>query len=589
MNSFPTMLTRCMTMTAVATLALGAAGCSAVDRAGGSAADPVTTLRMAQESGGVPTQLQAWADLVEKDSGGSLKIQFRNDWRRGETAFETGTISDVKAGKVDLGWVGVRAFDLVGDTDFQALLAPMLVDSHDLQAKVFEEGIPEGMLAGVSDLGVRGVAVLPGPMRKVLGVTKPYRGPSDFRGAVVGMQNSALSRQSLEALGATTKAEPGGASLDGLDAYEQQLSSINSNGYVAKSKYVTANLNLWPRPLAIIGNPQAIAALSDSQRAAIDKASASAVTAALDASRAEDKDGAAQLCQQGMQIMEASDAELAALAKAEQPVYDEIAANSRAAGWLQRIRSIKGSLSLGPDTASCGATSSAPADAVSGDYRATIDWPHVDVAPECAPGPPEGRSRDVYELSLHNGMVNMQVRIGGPNATPEHAYTGTYRVFRDKIELTDDNTTLTADFDVDKQRLVLSNMTGGQCGDAAVWTTSPWARANASADELAGTWTTTLRAGDWKDAGIDGPDGRFTLTFADGYVTVTGPDGSIGYRAAYDAFRGVVVTSGNEDRLRASYRVNGNQLMISDLSLNGSHQPNPYIVVWTTHPFSRQR
>lgn len=92
-----------------------------------------------------------------------------------------------------------------------------------------------------------------------------------------------------------------------------------------------ANLNLWPRPLAIIANPKATAALRDSPRAAIEKASASAVTAALDASRAEDKDGAAQLCPQGMQMVEASDAQPAALAEAEQPVYDQIATNSRAA------------------------------------------------------------------------------------------------------------------------------------------------------------------------------------------------------------------------------------------------------------------
>jgi TRAP-type C4-dicarboxylate transport system substrate-binding protein len=543
---------------------------------------------MAQANDGVPTQLQAWADLVAKDSGGSLKIQFRNNWRRGETANETGTISDVRAGKVDLGWVGVRTFDLAGDTDFQALLAPMLVDSHDLQAKVFQEGIPEEMFAGVSDLGVSGVAVLPGPMRKVLGITKPFRAPRDFRGTVVGMQSSALSQQSLEALGATTKAEPSGASLDGLDAYEQQLASINGNGYVAEAKYVTANLNLWPRPLAILGNREAIAALSDSQRAALEKASVDAVMPALDASRAEDTDAGQQLCQQGMQMVDASDAQLAALAKAEQPAYDEIAANSRSAGWLQRIRTLKSSLSVGPDTASCHDTTSAPDDAVSGDYRATIDWPHVDVAPECVPDPPEGRARDVYELSLHGGMVSAQVRIGGPDAPPEHAYSGTYRVFRDKIELTD-NTPLTADFEVDDRRLVLSNMTGGQCGDAAVWTTSPWVRTNKSADELAGTWTTTLSTSDWEDAAMDGPAGTFTLTFADGHVTVTEPSGTIGYRAAYDAFRGLVVTSGNEDELRASYRVDGDQLVISDLTLNGSDEPSPYTVVWTTHPFSRQR
>src|SRR5215212_3872950 len=473
MNSFPTMLSRCTTVTALAALAMASAGCSAVDRAGGKAADPVTILTMAQANDGVPTQLQAWANLVKKDSGGSVMIQFRNNWRNDETANETGTISDVEAGKVDLGWVGVRAFDLMGDTDFQALLAPMLVDSHELQGKVFEAGIPDEMLAGVSDLGVSGVAVLPGPMRKVLGITKPFRAPRDFAGTVVGMQRSELSRKSLEALGATTKAEPSGASLDGLDAYEQQLASINGNGYVSEAKYVTSNLNLWPRPLAIIGNSDAIAALTDSQRAALKNASAAAVPAALDASRNEDAGAADELCQQGMRMVDASDARLAALIKAEQPVYDEIAADADSAGWLERIRALKRSVSVSPDTASCDETSST------------------------------------------------------------------------------------------------------------------------SADELAGTWTTKLSNNDWHDAGMEGPmegpAGEFTLTFADGYVTVQGPDGLIGYRAAYDTFRGLVVTTGNEDELRASYRVDGDHLILSDLTLNGSDRPSPYSVVWTTHPYSRQR
>jgi TRAP-type C4-dicarboxylate transport system substrate-binding protein len=588
MNSFPMTLTRCTTVIACATLAVGAAGCSTVDRAGGKAADPVTTLSFAQANDGVPAQLQAWADLVRKDSHGSLQIEFRNNWRQGQTANEAGTIADVRSGQVDLGWVGARAFDLLGDTDFQALLAPMLVDSHDLQGRVFKEGIPQQMLEGVSDLGVDGVAVLPGPMRKVLGISRPFRSPGDFRAAVVGVQESELSRKSLEVLGATTKAEPSGANLDGLDAYEQQLASINGNGYVSEAKYVTGNLDLWPRPLVIIGNPDALAALTDSQRAALTKAGADAVTPALDASRAEDEDAAGQLCQQGMHLVAASDAQLAALSKAEQPVYDEVAAEVTSAGWLQRIRSLKSALSVAPDTASCDSAPSAADDAVSGEYRATIDWRHADVAPECAPGPPEGESRDVYELSLHGGIVNLQVRIGGPDATPEHGYTGTYRVFRDKIELTD-NTPLTADFDVSGNRLVLSNMTGGQCGDAAIWTTSPWVRTNRGADELAGTWTTRLSASDWKDAGMDSSAGEFTLTFADGYVTVTEPSGTIGYHATYDAFRGLIVTAGSEDDLRASYRIDGNRLLISDLTVNGSHRPSPYTVVWTTHPFTRQR
>ena len=352
MNSFRTMLT----LATLAALAAGTGGCTKVDRAGGDAADPVTTLSFAQPNGEPPAQLQAWADQVEQASDGSLQIDFKNAWRAGQTDYETGTIADVKAGEVDLAWVGARVFDRVGVTDFQALLAPMLVDSHELQAAVFEEGIPEEMLAGVQDAGVTGVGVLPGPMRKVLGVDKPFLEPDDFRGAVVGMQDSALTQATMETLGATTKAEPSGATLDGLDAYEQQLASIQGNGYAARARYVTGNLDLWPRPLVLIANPDTFDALSDEQQAVLSRASTDAIPPALDASRAEDEDAVKPLCQQGMLLVEATDEQLGALARAWQPLYDELATDPDTAGWLDRIRALKESVGAGPDAATCPST-----------------------------------------------------------------------------------------------------------------------------------------------------------------------------------------------------------------------------------------
>jgi len=587
MNSFRTMLT----LAAVAALAAGAGGCTDVDRAGGTAADPVTTLTFAQPNDEPPAQLQAWADQVAQASDGSLAIDFKSSWRHGQSDNETATIADVKAGEVDLAWVGARVFDRVGVTDFQALLAPMLVDSHDLQAAVFEEGIPEEMLAGVQDAGVTGVGVLPGPMRKVLGVDKPFLAPADFRGAVVGMQDSALTQATMEALGATTKAEPTGAELDGLDAYEQQLASIQGNGYVNRARYVTGNLDLWPRPLVLVANPDTYDALSDEQREVLRRASTDAVLPALDASRAEDDGAVNPLCQQGMLLVEATEEHLDALAKAWQPVYDDLSADPSTAGWLERIRALKESVGARSDTAVC--SSDQPPgngdDPVAGDYVATIDWPNVDVPESCQPGPPEGDGSNVYELSLHDGIVSLSVRIGGPEAPAEHGYSGSYRVFRDQIEL-EDNTPLTAHLDVDAERLVLSDMTGGQCGDAAIWTTSPWVRVDKSAasDELDGTWTTRLSAGDWREAGLQGPAGTFTLTFDDGYVVVTDPEDEIGYQARYSAFRGSLVTSESPDELRVSYRVDGDQLVLSDMSLNGSEEPSPFSVVWTSKPFTRQ-
>ena len=104
----------------------------------------------------------------------------------------------------------------------------MLVDSHDLQAAVFEAGIPEQMLQGLEDIDLAGIGVLPGPMRKVLGVSKPFLTPADFAGAVVGLQDSGVAAQTMLAVGATPSAVPTSADLDGLDAYEQQLASIET-------------------------------------------------------------------------------------------------------------------------------------------------------------------------------------------------------------------------------------------------------------------------------------------------------------------------------------------------------------------------
>ena len=85
--------------------------------------------------------------------------------------------------EVDLGWVGTRVFDTLGVKSFQALTAPMLVDSYALENAVIESGITEEMMEGLDELGVVGLGVLPDGLRKPIGVTGPILGPADWRGS----------------------------------------------------------------------------------------------------------------------------------------------------------------------------------------------------------------------------------------------------------------------------------------------------------------------------------------------------------------------------------------------------------------------
>ena len=155
---------------AASAIPLTACSGSRSDKAGGAEERDPVVLEFASFTSDIPPQLQEFAGEVARRSGGTLRIEFEPEWRVGDPDAERGTIEDVKAGKVDMAWVGARVFDRLGVRNFQGLLAPLLVDSYELEARVFESGIPADMLDGVGELGVVEIGVLPGQIQRLLGV-----------------------------------------------------------------------------------------------------------------------------------------------------------------------------------------------------------------------------------------------------------------------------------------------------------------------------------------------------------------------------------------------------------------------------------
>src|SRR5688500_4386875 len=164
----------------LAALATVLPGCSnSADKAGGAAAGEVRVLRLA--NGNLrPDELQVFADEVRRRSGGALRIEFANEWRLRQVGYEHGLIDDVKRGEAELGWVGARAFPALGVHSFDALLAPLLVDSYALERRAIEQ-LGERMLAGAAAAGVHPVALLPGPLRRVV-AREPVSRPGDLAG-----------------------------------------------------------------------------------------------------------------------------------------------------------------------------------------------------------------------------------------------------------------------------------------------------------------------------------------------------------------------------------------------------------------------
>lgn len=453
-------------------LLLAACGGSGDDKAGGAAKKKPRVLTMANPNHGEPpAQLSSWAEEVSRLSGGTLAIKFKNGWRTGEARYEAGTLGDVRGGKADLAWVGARVFDTVGVTSFQGLVAPLLIDSYELEAEVFERGIAERMLDGVGELDLVGIGVLPGPMRKLLGVSQAFVRPEDFAGEVVGLQDSAVAEETMRALGATPRAVPSSAKLDGLDAYEQQLSAIETNGYDRGAKYVTANVNLWPRPLVLVMRKGAFESLTDEQQSALRDAAAAAIPSALSASRAEDTEAAPVLCRRGMTLAVASASDLAALRNAVAPVYAELAADPETKSAIDEIGDLKADLAASAEAPVCApdkhASSASPIP--DGTYQTTLtkaDWLAAGISEEEA-------SR--WTAGVHTMIFDAgQLTILEPNGEP--GFRASYTVFRDQITAGDSSDKITAHWSLEGDTLRFTDLRGGGFPFVVTWESHPWRR-----------------------------------------------------------------------------------------------------------------
>ena len=514
---------------AASAILLAACSGSSNDKAGGAdQAEPRVLTLANPNKGAPPTQLDGWAEEVGRLSGGTLEIQFKNSWRLGEPLYEAGTLEDVEAGKVDMAWVGSRAFDTVGVTSFQALGAPLLVDSYDLEGKVFENGIPEQMLEGVSELDLVGLGVLPGPMRKVLGVSKPFVRPGDFAGEVIGLQDSAVADSALRALGATPQPVPSSAALDGLDAYEQQLPSIAGSGYDTQAEYVTANVNLWPRPLVIVMGKEAFESLTDEQQSALRDAAAAAIPEALAAARADDEEATGILCRRGLTFAAASESDLSELRGALEPVYAELSSDEDTSAYVAAIEDLKTEIAASAEAPVCDSADAKPASSAfpEGTYESTItedDWQDG------------AGTTGTFRMEFDFGEVTV---YDPPNG--DVGFSGTYTVFRDQFEMNGTEDTITARWSLDGKQLMFKDIevcTYSSCEPSSdtdpyvvVMGSHPWIRVEPNATPIDGVYEFTTTAEELLAAGSATAElenyGKYRWTLDEGRFEMTQRNGA---------------------------------------------------------------
>jgi TRAP-type C4-dicarboxylate transport system substrate-binding protein len=317
----------------VAAVAVGLAasrlGGGPSNRAGGANRSKAVVLTLASHETGA--DVRDWAEAVRRLSHGSLRIVVKGNWRRREVDYEKGTIADVRSGRVDLASIPVRAYDSIGVRSFQGLLAPFLIDSYALQERVLASRLPTQMLAGAHRLGVVGVALLPGPLQRVLSIGDPTLAPPDYYLQEVGIHRSDVAASTFRALGTLATELAGGEVTPDVRGIETGLVELVANRYnrITADETLPANVTFWPRAGSVVMNDKAFAALTPKQRQALEGSAGAALAPATKRLEHDERGALAVICRSAnrrgaLAFLTATPSDLAALRRAVTPVYDKV-------------------------------------------------------------------------------------------------------------------------------------------------------------------------------------------------------------------------------------------------------------------------
>lgn len=306
-----------------------------VDKAGGPVTVAPINLKMANTRSAQP-----FLDELAKVSGGALQLTAESGFDGATKSIEVSALQAAQSGKVDIAIVPTRAFPFVGVTSFDALMAPLLIDNMELQQQVINDSVASEMVDGVKSAGFAGIGILPGGILVPDGISRPLLGPATYSGARIAYSASPIAKQSLEALGAIpVEAAFDGQDVSGFDGLALMADAIDDG--VVRS--ITANVGLWPRPIAIVANAHSWTKLTETQRGWLLQAAKDAV--ADTASRYPSTENLTGMCRRNkVKIISASEHQVAQLRRAVSPVYDSLRSNQTTAAYLTRIQAIKDSL-----------------------------------------------------------------------------------------------------------------------------------------------------------------------------------------------------------------------------------------------------
>ena len=387
-----------------AMLVVGCSGPGTGKAGGAPAAAPTGTITLTFASADLLPVDAMFANLVNQDSGGHLKLRtVQYDYN--SASVDQTIAADLKKGKVNVADVGSRAWESLGINAFRAYQEPFLIGSRELLDGAVTGTVATGLLATLKPAGITGLAIAPDSVRYLYS-TRPLTTPAQFNGAKIRINDSATTSEVLTALGATpvTGIPSGSATVqalrDGrLTAIESNPVNAMMNGYLKAAPYVVVNAPLFAKTVTFAVNSAQLARLpardADWLRQAAQQAAASEATSA------SDRTIWGTLCGQGLKPLALTAQQLTALQTAEASTYADLAADAPTTLAIDRIGSLAITEPRTDTWATCHGVQDfpSPTKVLDGSYGVTVTQAEVVASGDCA----DCGNAGTFRMAIHDG------------------------------------------------------------------------------------------------------------------------------------------------------------------------------------------
>jgi len=336
---------------AAAALALGLAACGDDDEGGDTAGDggdgAAITLTLAYVT---PAEhpygiaLDEFVRRVDEESGGQIAIQTRPNYPGGDVPL----LQDVRDGAVEMASVSSAVWATQGVRSFDALQALGLITRYDLEREVITGPIAEEMLAGTETIGLKGLAIHEGGLRKPVGARVPLTSPEAFRGLTIRTPESSVLETGIRALGADATSIPVGEVYSSLrdgtvDGMEANLGLVQTLQLYEVARFITWNVNLWPFPTVLVMNQSAFDSLTADQQTIITEVAAEIPGFSIDI-LTQPSELPQILCDEGIRFAVATEQELAQFQAASDATIAELSQDEETQGFIDQILALRDGL-----------------------------------------------------------------------------------------------------------------------------------------------------------------------------------------------------------------------------------------------------